>query len=71
MLDQYKQGKIDIDMLMNFIPMGLELWGRMTTNYLQLKTIYKQRRNHKSKEWQYFCDWIEHLPFSKMITGLE
>jgi len=69
MIEQYKKGEIDIDMLMNFIPMGMELWARMSTNYLQLKTIYRQRRNHKSKEWQYFCNWIETLPESGLITG--
>jgi hypothetical protein len=41
----------------------------MTTNYRQLKTIYKQRRTHTLPEWQAFCDWIETLPYADMITG--
>lgn len=44
-------------------PMGLELFMRCSTNYLQLRTIYKQRKNHKLKDWHVFCDWIETLPF--------
>lgn len=52
------------------IPSGFELTARITTNYLQLKTIYKQRRNHKLKpDWGVFCDWIESLPHSELITG--
>lgn len=50
-------------------PSGLLLTARVTTNYLQLKTIYKQRRTHKLPEWQEFCDWIEQLPYSYLITG--
>ena len=51
------------------IPSGFELTARMTTNYLQLKTIYTQRRHHKLPCWQMFCDWIEELPYSEWITG--
>lgn len=51
------------------LPSGFELWAGMTTNYLQLKTMYQQRRNHKLKEdWGAFCDWIESLPrFKELI----
>lgn len=52
-------------------PMGLQLTARITTNYLQLKSMYNQRRNHKLEEWQLFCDWIEDLPYSELITGQE
>ncbi|MGL6130157.1 MAG: hypothetical protein ACRCZ9_00910 [Fusobacteriaceae bacterium] len=44
-------------------PMGLEQTMRVTTSYLQLKTIYLQRRHHKLKEdWGNFCDWCLTLP---------
>ncbi len=49
-------------------PTGLQLTARMTTNYRQLKTIYNQRRNHTLPEWRAFCEWIESLPRSEMIT---
>lgn len=39
-------------------------------NYEVLTNIYKSRRNHKLDEWHTFCDWIEGLPYSKLITGL-
>lgn len=50
-------------------PSGFQLTAGMTTNYRQLKTIYKQRRNHRLPEWRDFCKWIETLPYSELITG--
>ena len=38
-------------------------------NYEVLANIYKARKNHKLDEWHYFCDWIESLPYSELITG--
>ncbi len=40
-------------------------------NYEVLANIYKSRRNHKLDEWHTFCDWIEKLPYSELITGKE
>lgn len=38
-------------------------------NYEVLANMYKSRKNHKLDEWHTFCDWIESLPYSEMITG--
>lgn len=38
-------------------------------NYEVLANMYKSRRNHKLDEWHTFCDWIEGLPYSELITG--
>lgn len=38
-------------------------------NYEVLAAMYKDRRNHKLDEWHRFCDWIEELPYSELITG--
>lgn len=49
-------------------PMGIELFMRCTTNYLQLKTIYHQRKHHKlTEDWvEAFCkDFIEKLPYAE------
>ena len=59
---------VDDETIAYSCPMGLELTARITTNYLQLKTMYAQRHNHKLKEWRDFCDWIEGLPHSELIT---
>jgi len=54
------------------IPMGLELTARITDNYLQLKSKYKQRRHHKLRDWRYYCDWIRTLPmFTKIVLKEE
>lgn len=47
------------------VPMGLMLKARITTNYLQLKTQYFQRRAHKLEEWQNYCNWVKSLPYFK------
>lgn len=57
------------EILTDCIPSGFRLWSSMTTNYLQLKTIYAQRKNHRLKDQRQFCKWIESLPFSELITG--
>lgn len=38
-------------------------------NYEVLANMYKSRHNHKLDEWHTLCDWIESLPYSKLITG--
>jgi hypothetical protein len=47
-------------------PHGLELFMRVSTNYLQLKTIYHQRKHHKLRDdWGAMCAMIENLPYAK------
>lgn len=49
-------------------PMGVELFVRVSTNYEQLATIYKQRKHHKLKEdWGSFIKFIENLPYAKEL----
>jgi hypothetical protein len=38
-------------------------------NYEVLTAIYRDRQNHKLKEWHTLCDWIEGMPHSEIITG--
>ena len=40
-------------------------------NYEVLANMYKSRRNHKLDEWHTLCDWIEGLPYSELITGID
>ncbi len=49
-------------------PAGLELTARMTTNYMQLRQIYHQRKNHQLPDRKTFCDRCETLPHSERIT---
>lgn len=54
-------------------PLGIEMFMRCTTNYLQLKTIYNQRKTHRLKEdWQegFIDGLVKQLPYHKeFITG--
>ncbi|MCR5289299.1 MAG: hypothetical protein K6E51_04855, partial [Treponema sp.] len=53
------------------LPSGFEMWETITTNYLQLKTIYVQRHNHKLQEdWGTFCNALLQLPHFCELTGL-
>ena len=58
-------------LLVSNCPQGIELFMRISTNYLQLRTIYNQRKSHKLKEdYGAFCGWIETLPYAKeLIIG--
>ena len=50
-------------------PVGILLTARMTTNYRQLKTIYRQRRKHRLPHWRLFCHKLKDLPYSDLITS--
>ena len=60
-------------LLVSNCPQGIELFMRVSTNYLQLKTIVRQRANHKLKEdWGNFIDFVRTLPYAKeLIFGEE
>ena len=38
-------------------------------NYEVLAGIYTLRKDHKLDEWREFCQWIEQLPYSEIITA--
>lgn len=40
-------------------------------NYEVLRNMYHARKNHKLDEWHTFCDWIETLPYSELITDVK
>lgn len=65
---QYKENPTyeNFMIALNNCPQGIELFMRCSSNYLQLKTIYHQRKHHKLVEdWQEgFCkDFVEKLPY--------
>lgn len=59
--------------LLSNCPLGIELFMRVSTNYMQLRNIYHQRKNHRLVEdWGAFCRMIEELPFfEEFIKGNE
>lgn len=40
-------------------------------NYEVLANIYKSRKGHRLDEWIELCKWIESLPYSELITGID
>ncbi len=38
-------------------------------NYEVLANMYHSRKSHKLDEWREFCEWVESLPYSELITG--
>lgn len=52
--------------LVSNCPQGIELFMRVSTNYMQLRNIYAQRKHHKLKEdWGAVCDMIRSLPYAE------
>ena len=70
LIDKLIEEGADDETIIYSCPGGLELTARVNTNYLQLRTIYIQRKYHKLEEWHDFCDWIEILPYSKQFITL-
>lgn len=55
----------DFMVMLSNCPQGIELFMRVSTNYLQLRTLYRQRKNHKLKEdFGAVCEFIEKLPYA-------
>lgn len=40
-------------------------------SYAALRNMYHARKNHKLDEWREFCEWVETLPYSSLITDRE
>lgn len=50
------------------LPQSYNQKSTVLLNYQVLRHMYKVRKNHKLTEWHEFCDWIEQLPYSELIT---
>ena len=57
--------------LIQLLPSSYNQKRTIMLNYEVLANIYKSRKNHKLDEWHTFCDWIETLSYSELITGKE
>ena len=55
--------------LIQLLPSSYNQRRTLFLNYEVLRNIYRARRNHKLDEWHTFCDFIETLPYSELITG--
>ena len=55
--------------MIQLLPTSYNQRRTLDVNYAVLKAMYHARKNHKLDEWHTFCDWIETLPYSELITG--
>ena len=75
MLNAYRESyletkdKQDWWQMIQLLPSSYNQKRTVMLNYEVLANMYKSRRNHNLDEWHTFCDWIESLPYSTLITG--
>lgn len=70
--ENLKMSKKDIWwQMIQLLPSSYNQKRTVMLNYEVLANMYKSRRNHKLDEWHTFCDWVEKLPYSEVITGKE
>ena len=56
--------------LIQLLPSSYNQTRNVMMNYEVLANIYKSRKDHKLDEWREFCQWIEELPYSELITTM-
>lgn len=57
--------------LIQLLPSSYNQKSTVMLNYEVLSNIYHSRKNHRLDEWEEFCNWIEELPYSELITREE
>lgn len=55
--------------MIQLLPSSYNQTRNVMMNYEVLANIYRQQKNYKLDEWREFCEWIEGLPYSELITG--
>ena len=74
-----KAGKTSIDAvqakeywwkMIQLLPSSYNQKRTVMLNYEVLTGMYRDRKLHKLDEWVEFCEWIEKLPYSELITGI-
>lgn len=57
--------------MIQLLPSSYNQKRTLLVNYEVLTNIYHQRKGHRLDEWKTFCEWIEELPMSEIITEEE
>ena len=55
--------------MIQLLPSSFNQKRTVMLNYEVLANIRKSRKGHKLDEWHAFCDWIDSLPYSELISG--
>lgn len=54
--------------MIQLLPSSYNQRSTVQLNYAVLRNMYHARKNHKLDEWHTFCEWVESLPCSELIT---
>jgi hypothetical protein len=54
--------------MIQLLPSSYNQRATVQMNYAVLRNMYHARKNHKLDEWHTFCEWVESLPESELIT---
>ena len=54
--------------IIQLLPESYNQRATVQLNYAVLRNMYHSRKNHKLDCWRTFCNWIESLPYSELIT---
>lgn len=54
--------------IIQLLPSSYNQRRTLMLNYEVLRNMYHARKNHKLDEWRAFCNWVETLPYSELIT---
>ena len=54
--------------MIQLLPSSYNQQATLMLNYEVLANMYHARKNHKLDEWREFCEMIENLPYSELIT---
>lgn len=55
--------------MIQILPTSFNQRRTVQLNYEVLHNMYHARKSHVLDEWVEFCEWIETLPYSELITG--
>lgn len=55
--------------MIQLLPSSYNQRATVQLNYEVLAGMYYWRKDHKLDEWHTFCEWVESLPYSEIITG--
>lgn len=54
--------------ILQILPISYNQKRTVMMSYEALRNMYRWRYNHKLDEWREFCEWVENLPNSWLIT---
>ena len=68
--DDYNETKDNIYwwQMIQLLPSSYNQRRTVMLNYEVLANQYKSRKHHRLDEWRNYCNWIEGLPYSEIIT---